>query len=238
MVVAISVTLPVEAQDATAGGSGFSLEEVRGRLAEQYRAGGKTNTSIIALSVLGLALVLERVCRLRRGVIAPVGLAKKADELWQEGRYDEVEALCRKRGKSILGDVILYMVECRHLTRPEMNEAVVDMASSGMSRHHILAYPISGIAALAPLLGLFGTVLGMMDCFQTVAVAGAMGDPSLLAEGIAKALVTTAWGLLVAIPAVFCFTLIKFRTKLLGQILEETINTLLNRWFSRKEASA
>jgi biopolymer transport protein ExbB/TolQ len=63
-----------------------------------------------------------------------------------------------------------------------------------------------------------------------------MGDPSLLAEGIAKALVTTSWGLLVAIPAVFAFTLIKFRTKYLGQLLEEEVNMLLQSWFSKKES--
>jgi biopolymer transport protein ExbB len=229
---------PCAAQEsaAPAGGGGTSLEEVWTLLVDQYHAGGKTNSCIALLSVLGLALILERAFRLRKRVIAPTGLAKDADRLWKEGKYDEILALCSKRRRSILSDIVRYLVECRGMNLADVNQAVCDMADSGMSRHHILAYPMTGVAALAPLLGLFGTVLGMMECFQTVAVAGAMGDPSLLAEGIAKALVTTSWGLLVAIPAVFAFTLIKFRTKYLGQLLEEEVNMLLQSWFSKKES--
>ncbi|MCL1910012.1 MAG: MotA/TolQ/ExbB proton channel family protein, partial [Kiritimatiellaeota bacterium] len=87
------------------------------------------------------------------------------------------------------------------------------------------------VATLAPLLGLFGTVVGLLEAFMKVAAVGEMGDPSLLADEIAKALVTTVAGLAIAMPALFCHNIFKNRLNLYAVILEEEVSDLVNNLF-------
>ena len=93
---------------------------------------------------------------------------------------------------------------------------------------------LATVATLAPLLGLFGTVLGLLEAFGTVAAMGEMGDASVLADSIGKALVTTVAGLAVAMPALFVHQLLRNRLSLYSVILEEEIATIVNRVFAAK----
>jgi biopolymer transport protein ExbB len=102
----------------------------------------------------------------------------------------------------------------------------------------MLTYPLAAVAGLSPLLGLFGTVLGMIESFEMVAIAGSMGDPALLASGISKALVTTAFGLFVAIPTLFFYHLFKLRTNYLAKLLEEEASTLMSEWLMQEDRHA
>ena len=215
----------------------FSIEAVVEDLKLKFEAGGTTMWIILFLSVLGLAFVLERGVRLRRGVIAPAGLAEQADRLWQQGRLDEIDALCGRHPRATLVKIIRFAI--RHRTSPvgEVSAAAGDIAARDIGRHTMLTYPLMAVAALSPLLGLFGTVLGMMESFETVALAGEMGDPSLLASGISKALVTTAFGLFVAIPTLFFYHLFKLRTNFLASVLEEEASSLISSWFMKKETA-
>ncbi|MBM4031060.1 MAG: MotA/TolQ/ExbB proton channel family protein [Planctomycetes bacterium] len=150
---------------------------------------------------------------------------------------DEVAEGARRR-VSTLAKVIAFVV--RHRANPinDVSAAVGDIASRDMGRHMMLLYPLSPVAVLAPLLGLFGTVIGMIEAFEVVATAGVMGDPSLLASSISKALVTTAWGLIVAMPTLLFYHLFRLRTNALGKLLEEEASTLLTDWLMKKEEAA
>jgi biopolymer transport protein ExbB/TolQ len=186
-----------------------------------------------------------------------LALPREARELLAKDREDlspaEVERLNRlvlnaafagqvdarpKRRVSTLGRIIVFVV--RHRSNPinDVSAAVGDIASRDMGRHMLLLYPLSPVAVLAPLLGLFGTVIGMIEAFEIVATAGVMGDPSLLASSISKALVTTAWGLIVAMPTLFCYSILRLRTNVLGKLLEEEASTLLTEWLMKKEEQA
>jgi len=213
----------------------LTVDEVIGELGRQFQAGGTTMYFILFLSVLGLAFVLERLFRLRRRAIAPAGLAAQADGLWQNGDFEGLASLCEKGRPSTLAKVVLFIV--RHRANPidNLNTATGDIASREMARHMMLTYPLAIVAVLSPLLGLFGTVVGMIESFEVVAVAGTMGDPSLLASSISKALVTTAFGLIVAMPMLFFYHMFKLRTHYLASLLEEEAGTLLNGWLLKKE---
>ena len=213
----------------------FSIKAAIEDLKQKFEAGGATMWVILFLSVAALAFVLERVCRLRRGAIAPSGLAAEADRLWRDGQLDRLEDLCHRR-RSILSRVILFVVRHRDNPVSDINDAAGDIASRSMARHLMLTYPLAAVATLSPLLGLFGTVLGMIESFEMVAIAGEMGDPSILATGISKALVTTAFGLFVAIPTLFFYHLFRLRTNYLGKALEEEASTLISEWLMSKEA--
>jgi len=212
----------------------FSMKAAVEDLQQKFKAGGLTMWVLLFLSVGALAFVLERAFRLRRGVIAPSGLAEQADGLWRDGALDQLEALCTKR-RSTLSRIILFVVRHRHSPVNDISGAAGDIASRDIGRHVMLTYPLAAIATLSPLLGLFGTVLGMIESFEMVAIAGSMGDPSLLASGISKALVTTAFGLFVAIPTLFFYHLFKLRTNYLSKLLEEEASTLISDWLMTKE---
>jgi len=245
-------SVPAAAQEAGPGSGGgttlkpaegapgepFSVEAVVRSLRTKFQAGGATMWVILFLSVLGLAFLLERTFRLRRKAFAPAGLAAAADRLWKEGRLEEIDQLCQRYRRSTLSKVIRFVVSKRRASIDAVNEAIGDISGRDLVIHQMLTYPMLAVATLSPLLGLFGTVLGMIESFETVAVAGSMGDPTLLATGISKALVTTAFGLFVAIPALFFYHLFRLRTRYLNRVLEEEASMLVNEWLLAREDAA
>ena len=190
--------------------------------------GGWTIVALIVLSVIGVAFALERLFMLRRGVIVPRGLSAAADALWRQGRYDEILALCRKR-PSTLARVLAFVVSHRTAPVADVSTAAGDIASRELKRHLLRAYPLAVVATLAPLLGLLGTVIGMIEAFDTVVMVG-LGDAAALAGGISKALITTMVGLCIAVPTLFVYHFFRSRTNLFGVMLEEEVTELIADW--------
>ena len=225
------------APEAGAEGTAPAEEEVRTwgeQMILRLAKGGWVVPVQIVLSVVGMAFVLERLVRLRRKAVVPVGLAAGADRLWKEGKYDEIRALCHQH-PSTLGRIIEFIVGHRDMSVADLSVTAGDIGSRDLKRHLLLAYPLAVVATIEPLLGLLGTVSGMIDCFEVVAVAGEMGDASLLADGIAKALVTTLVGLTIAIPFLLVYHYLRSRISLLGMALEEQVTELLSAWRMKKE---
>ena len=157
---------------------------------QKLKEGGNTALVQLALSVFGAGFVFERCIRLRRQFIAPKGVTERARALWKEGKFAELEALGEKE-PSTLTRVISFIVKHRDSPLSDVSVMTGDIVSREMAVHHHRAYPMAVIATLEPLLGLLGMILGMISTFETVALAGALGDPSQLAGGISEALVTT-----------------------------------------------
>ena len=198
-----------------------------------WRQGGNTMYFIALLSVLGLGCALERFCNLRRSRMAPDGFADRVVELWKAGKTDEVAELCRKSG-SILARVVETVF--RHRDKAGYQEAKTiaeDKLARELRLENRRAAMISTAATLSPLLGLFGTVVGLLGAFGTVAAMGEMGDASVLADDIGKALVTTVAGLAVSMPCLFAFDLVKKRLNFFAVLLEEEVAEIVNRLFLR-----
>ena len=198
-----------------------------------WEQGGNTMYFIALLSVLGLGCALERFCNLRRSRMAPDGFSDRVVELWKAGRFDEVAALCRKSG-SILARVVETIL--RHRDKAGWQEAKTiaeDKLARELRLENRRAAMISTAATLSPLLGLFGTVVGLLGAFGTVAAMGEMGDASVLADDIGKALVTTVAGLAVSMPCLFAFDLVKKRLNFFAVLLEEEVAEIVNRLFLR-----
>jgi len=185
---------------------------------------------LIGISVFGLAFALERMFRLRRGAIVPVRVAAQADELWRSRKFDDIRDLCGRR-RSTLGRIILALVDHRDIDKGDIRTLAEDIGSRELRAHMQRAYPLAVVATLSPLLGLLGTVFGMIACFDTVALAGELGNPSLLADGISQALVTTAMGLVVAVPALALYHYFRNRTTQYALSLDEEVSELIRRWF-------
>lgn len=196
----------------------------------QLRAGGTTMVFLLALSIVGLAYILERLVHLRRGVIVPPTLADEADRHWRAGNFDQAKAVAAK-SKSTLGRMIVALVEHRNATTADLNTIAGDIAARDLRRHMMRAYPLAVVATLSPLLGLLGTIIGMIQAFSIVAVAGSMGDASMLADSISLALVTTGVGLGIAVPTLAAYHFFRARTNLFGILLEEDASQLVTDWF-------
>lgn len=206
-------------------------------LFDQLRAGGLGVVAILALSVLAGAVAIERFVRFRAVRIAPPGLVQRVLPLWQAGRFDEIQALLAQ-DTSTLGRIIAFMVEHRRLDGAALSARAGDIASLALRRQQQKAYPLAVVATIAPIIGLLGTVVGMIEAFHVIAHAGGLGDPALLAGGISKALVNTAAGLAVALPALGLHHYFRNRLVGVGIELESQVNHLLDEAVLRRPAEA
>lgn len=203
---------------------------------EKLKQGGNTAIIQILVSVFGAGFIFERFARCRRKHIVPEGVTDKARGLWKAGKFAELEALGTKE-PSTLSRAISFVARHRDSTAADVSALAGEIVSRELSVHHQRAYPLGVVATLEPLLGLLGMILGMIEAFETVALAGALGDPTALASGIAEALVTTGLGLATAIPFLALYHYFKSKTNGLGTILEEEMTDLITEWMLRKEAT-
>ncbi len=154
---------------------------------------------ILTCSVLALAISIERLIALRRSSIVPEGLLAHVWTLYTE-RELTPEHLNAIRKDSALGTLIVAGLNNANHDRDLMKEAIMESASQVMHQMERYLNGLGTIAAVTPLLGLLGTVIGMIKVFTEIMLQGT-GNASLLAGGISEALITTAAGLAVAIPA-------------------------------------
>ena len=201
---------------------------------QKLKQGGNTALVQIALSVFGAGFIFERLFRLRRKFVVPDGLADHARELWKSGKFVELERLSDTE-PSTLGRVIAFIARNRRSPMLEVSEICGDLVTRELSGHYQRAYPLGIVATLEPLLGLLGMILGMISTFETVALAGALGDATQLASGISEALVTTGLGLAIAIPFLALYHAFKMKTAGFGALLEEEVTSLLSEWLMKKE---
>ncbi len=207
------------------------LMALPGKLAQ----GGWTVLVQLLLSVVAGAYAIERFIRLRQKNIVPSGLASQADSLWKKKKYEDILKLCQSQ-PSTLARVIRFIVVHRKNSFNQLSSSANDIASREMKLHIQKAYPLAVIGTLEPLLGLLGTVLGMMQTFALVSEAGALGNASLLAGGISKFLVCTGTGLFIAVPCLAVYHYLKLRGISLAHQLEEEVETLQHGWFLIQES--
>lgn len=196
-------------------------------LFEMLAQAGISIVAIGALSVLALAVAIERFVRFRPRRVAPPQLVPRLLPLWREGELQSARELLAADG-STLAQVLAFVLEHRQQPPALLSARAGEMASLALRRQQQRAYPLAVVATVAPIIGLLGTVVGMMEAFHVIAFAGGLGDPALLAGGISKALVNTAAGLSVALPALALHHFFKHRLAATSLALEEQINRVLD----------
>jgi biopolymer transport protein ExbB len=167
---------------------------------ELIKAGGWVMLPLIALAVLAAAIILERFWTLRRREVLPPGLGDEVRE-WARGRALDPKHIDVLRRNSPLGELLAAGLDVRHRPREIIKERIEDVGRHVAHRMERFLNTLGTIAAVTPLLGLLGTVFGMIQMFLDILTAG-VGDANRLAGGIGQALISTAAGLCVAIPAV------------------------------------
>src|SRR5215469_4550360 len=170
------------------------------------RAGGLMMVPLLVCSFLTLMFAFERAIALRRGRVIPRPFVKRFLHQLSEGQLDREKSLelCEENGSPVAQ---VFAAAVRKWGRPtvEVEQAVLDAGERAANGLRKYVRTFNGVFTLSPLLGLPGTVIGIIKAFNDISTSDAMGRPELLSRGISEALITTAGGLAVAIPALVCY---------------------------------
>jgi len=184
---------------------------------ELIRAGGWPMIPLLLLSAVALGIIVERFWSLRPTRVLPPGLGDEVLAWVARGKPLEPAHIDSLRSTSPLGALLASALDVRHRSREEVRERVEDVGRHLVHRMERFLNTLGTIASAGPLLGLFGTVVGMIEMFLGILDHG-IGDAAQLAGGIGKALVCTAAGMLVAIPALAFHRY--FRGRIAGYIVD------------------
>ena len=211
-----------------------SISSIRELLA----AGGPILIILILLSVYSISVILERYFRLRRAVNYSHRLIAYCRQALQMRNYSKIEDACRKEAVKDTPAAVLLMRLCkeRNRSREDMEkiaDTVIDFETAKLQRRLSI---LGTLGSITPFIGLFGTVIGVMHAFKDLAAnTAAAGGASVVAAGIAEALVNTAAGLFVAIPAVIAYNYFLSKTTYFSQELESTAQDFIYNQSTKDE---
>ena len=200
---------------------------------ELIQKGGITMYPIILLSVIALAVFLERIISLRKEKYVPKAFYEQLVSLLKKRNINEAVEVC-KANKSALARISETIITNTDLPLSRLLEVAEESGRSEVSKLDKFLPSLQTIVAIAPLLGLLGTVLGMIKIFDVIALQGT-GSAEALSSGIAEALLTTAAGLVVAIPAQIFYFIAKARADAIGAALEKASSEVMNLLFKEDE---
>lgn len=193
-------------------------------LFELFNQGGPLMWVILAASVVGVFFFFERTYTLQRSRILPRAFVDRIRAMVAKGQTSEALLLCEENGSSIaLMMAAALRAYKRHKSRADIKEAVEEVGNREVSHMDKNVEVVGTVASVSPLLGLLGTVVGMIQVFQKFVAAYSSGNatPDVFAQGIWTALITTAFGLMVAIPMLVLYKSLQGRNDRLIVEMEE-----------------
>lgn len=207
-----------------------ALESIKVDWISQVQQGGTTAIILMIIALALLAFTINSFLNVRKKHFAPDKLAKRASESWANGDMEGVRSAC-KRYPSSMALAIEGIVDMVGAPLAEIKEHVASVAGREIDDQYERLAPFSIIGAIAPLLGLLGTMIGMIEAFQLVSIFGDDGGAAMLAGSISKALITTALGLIIAVPSLILYFYFKRKVHRYSLMLEEEIERLILAWF-------
>ena len=202
----ILVTATLGSAEEAGGGGGISLPVL---IFTSW-----TMWPLLILSVVGISMAVQRMITITPDVMVPPGLADDMHNIFAEGVDEEAteDALNAVFGDtSMLGEILVAGLDKKDFGYESMVEAAENTASAEHNKYMSQINWLSLFAAIGPMLGLLGTVVGMIGAFFKMASAGGQVDAALLADQIGSAMLTTATGLIIAIPMLFVFFFLRAR---------------------------
>ena len=189
-------------------------------------SGGWFIWPLLVCSILLISIVLERLWFLQRRLVAPKGLLRQVQNLIQKDSFhsqnqDEIAL------SSQLGDLLTHCYQYHPNSRDFLEVKAEEKASEIKLLLERNLSMLSTIASISPLLGLLGTVVGMIKVFCNIDINGS-ANTDLLAAGISEALITTAFGLIIAVPAIIFYRYFEQKTVILMSILQANTSIFLD----------
>ena len=195
--------------------------------------GGPVMIPLALCSVLATAITFERILALRRSRVIPREILHVA-EAAHPGKDLSVAISVCERNPGVFSDILRSGLEAANMPWETVRDVILDAGRQETPRLERNLVWLETIAGVAPLLGLLGTVLGMIKTFASISAAG-LGDPQVLSEGISEAMITTAVGLGIGIPTLVAYNLLAARTEAYVVEIESHASRLLARWRRRDE---
>ncbi|WOO41602.1 MotA/TolQ/ExbB proton channel family protein [Rubellicoccus peritrichatus] len=219
-----------EAADAAAQAAPAAPESVS--LIGLFKAGGWAMYVLLFLSICGVGLIIYNFLMIREKAFLRPDLADELKPAMHNLHLDHAKKICDDN-PTVITNIIyagLERVDDEHLDPDAVKEAMEESSTEELAAPFVMINYLSIVATLSPMVGLLGTVSGMVKAFRAIAAQG-MGQPQVLADNISEALITTASGLIVAIPAMFFYFFFKNRygkiasrvSKLVGDLYYEMI---------------
>jgi biopolymer transport protein ExbB len=211
-----------------AAAEGNGIVEVWGLTqgAQWFARGGPIMYPILACSVIGLAVFLERLAFLRRKHLVPERFVRAVTRAWQSGEFEVAWRLCQQQNIPLAR---ILRAGLRKLKEgPQEVERAIEV--TGSHEAGVLGANLrflGAISNIAPMLGFLGTVTGLITAFNVIALQGT-GDPKLMADGVSEALITTEFGLFVGIPALGAYHYLRAKVDRLLHEMEGITIELLN----------
>ncbi len=218
-----------EAAAAPAAGAAETQQAQKVTLIQMLKWGGPVGFVILGLSVATVALIFKHVFALRRSTLIPPRVIDTLEQLISQKKIKEAIDFCKTDESPLAKMMGAGLGELRHGYEDAV-EIMQEVGEEEVLKHNTGISLFGMIANVGPMLGLLGTVTGMVRTFNEIATAMGAVKPAQLASGIQEALITTVLGLVVAIPNVFAFTMLKNRvTRMflqLGVVTEELMSPL------------
>jgi biopolymer transport protein ExbB len=180
-------------------------------------------------TLIALWFSTERLVVLRKGRVIPKPFVDRFLKHLEDGTMSRAEALevCEENGSPV---AMVFAHGVRKWGKPsvEVEQAIIDGGERQVAQLRTHLRVINGVATVTPLLGLLGTVWGMLEAFNDIAVAGSMGNTTMLASGIALALLTTAAGLVIAIPSLIIYMYLSGRVDSLVMDMDDLSQNIVH----------
>ncbi len=192
---------------------------------EIVKSGGWLMLPIIICSVISAAIIIERLWTLQPRRVLPKNLTRQVWEWVSKNQLNHAHIQTLHQG-SPLGEILAAGLVNRHRERDIIKESIEDAGRQVVHDLERFLNSLGTIAAISPLLGLLGTVIGMVKVFAAITTHG-VGDPTVLAGGISEALITTAAGLTVAIPSLIGYRYLRGRVDALAVRMEKEAITMV-----------
>jgi biopolymer transport protein ExbB len=187
---------------------------------ETLKAGGGVMIVIGLLSVAALAIIIYDFMMLNVNKLAPRRLFQEVMPKLEIKDFNAAKTICSQQPNTIISKIVMAGLERRNPMDDDAREAMENTARVELTNLWQNINYLSDIVAVAPLLGLLGTVLGMIQAFHAVPLQSASLKTTLLAAGISKAMVTTASGLIVAIPALIAYSYFRGQVQMVTNVIE------------------
>ena len=185
--------------------------------AQFFKNAGAIGMVIIGVSVVALTLIIKEIMAMRRDQLAPPELVDEIEALFEAGEYQEAIELCETE-PCYFTNIVAAGLPKLNASFDAMEKSVEEMVEEETIKLHSRLSWLSLIAGVAPMLGLMGTVNGMIGAFNTIAASKGQATPDVLAGDISGALITTLLGLVVAVPVTAAFVFL--RNRVVGYSLE------------------
>lgn len=220
----------VWAQDAA--GDAAAPVETESRLSKFFENAGMIGMFIMLVSIIALTLIVKEIMALRRDNLAPPNIVDEIEALFEAGEYQEAIELCED-DPCYFTNIVAAGLPKLNASFEAMEKSIEEMIEEETVKLHTSLSWLSLIAGVAPMLGLMGTVNGMIGAFDTIAASKGQATPDKLAGDISGALITTLLGLVVAVPVTAAFVFLRNRVVTYSLEISAVVEDLFERFRPR-----